>query len=1208
MIPIQQHGKRWLILTLTLSTSVLALASIGTSQPVVFADENSHLQSPKNTNKIEVLNWEAFSKKLKDYSSDQRQFHVLKLGFENRLGTLSTREELEEFGKNNNFLVINGKVTQNIHDFPHILVMNKGDVIAHNEEDYHNQMRELRFSGNGDLHNSMEPKRIHALFKIELDSNKRQLLNAAGLGTAENSLKNINGMTIYSHGLTVDNKYYEDYSKYTHNSVKNINVTKERFIANDDLIHKLIESSEAMKQSSERDKVKAFVQYVANHTTYDWEAANKAVQNYADINYYLGSDLFAVTERQKAMCVGFSTTAARAFNMLGLPAYVVVGKNAEGVPHATARVYYDKKWHTIDGTGFITGNKHQRSAKYSEKHFSTIGEDSYDVVEAGQEPKAERNYMIIDSNYESWAMKQKTADLLLFNKEKSLVGLDYIAYVEPTYITENKKNHLLDIYKALKRKVEETKATDKDDKDDKQEGYDRVLQFVNSDIDKLSALSKITEEEFKALENSMDLARVFLGQMNAKAGKEFSEGETYQSYLKNRQKNNTNSDDDRNRNELQENQANSDEVSQNSKDASAPSVNSAQQSEELEGTPSTQETISAAPSQQTPAAPKALQAKTELEDKTETSSLGNTEMVSPSSETAQNTVDSKEESDAKLPYVEPSSKESSEAQVNTVSSPQVSSASPTSSETISTDTVTASQEKAESRVSAPQVISASQTSPETNSAEVVTTSQEVAKAPVSAPQVSSEIQTLSETAPTEVATEAPELSALESNPAPQTSLETTPTEEVTETPEPSVVESNSASPTSPETNSAEAVTTSQEMAEPSVSVPQVSSEIPTSSETAPAEVATEVSEESSSASQPSPETTPTETVTTSQEVAEAPVSAPQVSSEIPTSPETASTEVVVAKQEVADSPVSAPQVISEIPTSSETAPAEVATEVSEESSSASQPSPETTPTETVTTSQEVAEAPVSAPQVSSEIPTSPETASTEVVVAKQEVADSPVSAPQVISEIPTSSETAPAEVATEVTEPSVVASSSASPTSPEANSTEVVVAKQEVADPLVSAPQTSSASLTLEVPKNEHLDEKADATTPNGVEANTHEAVSVPTSDIRVQDAGSDTVPQPYSLSATLFEEAISTVEPVGVATSSQERSAVAGKVKVPTSLERSNNSVEEEKVVDSNATIENREPEKKEILTSENVLNSLVTIWVALSTSFFMRYFSRGK
>ncbi|MGQ7401650.1 transglutaminase domain-containing protein, partial [Streptococcus suis] len=237
-------------------------------------------------------------------------------------------------------------------------------------------------------------------------------------------------------------------------------------------------------------------------------------------------------------------------------------------------------------------------------------------------------------------------------------------------------------------------------------------------------------------------------------------------------------------------------------------------------------------------------------------------------------------------------------------------------------------------------------------------------------------------------------------------------------------------------------------------------------------------------------------------------------------------------------------------------------------------------------------------------PTSPETNSTEAVTTSQEMAGTSVSVPQVSSEIPTSSETAPAEVATEVTEPSVVESSSASPTSPEANSTEVVVAKQEVADPLVSAPQTSSASLTLEVPKNEHLDEKADATTPNGVEANTHEAVSVPTSDIHVQDAGSATVIQPRSV----LEEAISTVEPVSVATSSQERSAVAGEVKVPASLERSNNSVEEEKVVDSNAKIENREPEKKEVLTSENVLNSLVTIWVALSTSFFMRYFSRGK
>ncbi|HEP1834747.1 TPA: transglutaminase [Streptococcus suis] len=1151
MIPIQQHGKRWLILTLTLSTSVLALASIGASQPVVFADENSHLQSQENTNKIEVLDWEAFSKKLKDYSSDQRQFHVLKLGFENRLGTLSTREELEEFGKNNNFLVINGKVTQNIHDFPHILVMNKGDVIAHNEEEYASLTKDLRFAGDykstvSDI--GYHPQRVHALFQIQLDSHKRRLLEAAGLGTADNSMRNVNGFNIYSHGLSIDNKYYANYGNF--NKYDNLNVTRERFDKNDQTIQKLIRDSGAFSEQLDREKIKTFAVYVANRVTYDWTAANKAVTNQADVNYYLGSDLFAVTEQQKAMCVGFSTTAARAFNMMGIPAYVVTGNNRSGVPHATTRAYYDGKWHTIDATGFINGTV-RNSAIYSSHHFDTIGEDSYEVVDKGkleELPLNSKNYMVIDKEYEEWAKKQKAADLLLVNSDKAFVAKEYIAYIEPTYVSQENKKHLLDIYKVLREKIEEAKA--KDLNSEHKNGYESILKTAVSDIDKLNNSVNITEKEFDEIKNSMKNNKGFLSQLDKDAAASFEDGNDYKTYLaimdgKKLQEDPTIIKDNHNVSEnklsplKEENQANSDEVSQNSKDASAPSVNSAQQSEELEGTTSTQETISAAPSQQTPA-PKALQAKTELEDKTETSSSS---FEKESNEVSANIVLSPEitKNTGSLASVE---SRVEEAVDGTTPSEKVSAESEEVEKTIvsevSSDASLANENKnSDAQEDTPRL---------EKSAEVVTTSQEVAEAPVSAPQVSSEIPTSSETAPTEVATEAPELSALESNPAPQTSLETTPTEEVTETPEPSVVESNSASPTSPETNSAEAVTTSQEMAGTSVSAPQVISEIPTSSETAPAEVATEVTEpsvvESDSAS--------------------------------PTSPEVNSTEAVTTSQEMAGTSVSAPQVISEIQTSPETAPAEVATEVTEPS---------------------VAES-------NSASPTSPEVNSTEAVTTSQEMAGTSVSVPQVISEIPTSSETAPAEVATEVSEES----SSASQPSSETNSTEAVTTSQEKADSLVSAPQTSSASLTLEVPKAEHLDEKADATMPNGVEANTHEAGAVPTSDIYVQDAGSDTVPQPQSLSATVLREAISTVEPVSVATSSQERSAVAGEEKVPASLEPSNNSVKEEKVVDSNTTIENQETEKKEVLTSENVLNSLVTIWVALSTSFFMRYFSRGK
>ncbi|ASW50650.2 transglutaminase domain-containing protein [Streptococcus suis] len=1051
MIPIQQHGKRWLILTLTLSTSVLALASIGASQPVVFADENSHLQSQKNTNKIEVLNWETFSEKLNEYPLDRR-FNVFKLGLENRVGTLSTRKELEEFGKNHDFLVINGKVTQDIHESPHILVMNKGDILVNSPEEYKQKVQELQFRGDqANLNNTITnyaAQRIHALFPIHVESTKRQLLDAAGLKTADNHARVLNdNLTIYSHGYSVDNKFFNEYSHFgfgrdarVSDIVNKMNVTKNLFAANDDTILKMIQESKASIQPTDSEKVKTFVLSMANKVHYDWEAANTTGINKAGLSYYFASDLFAVTQRKLATCVGFSTTAARAFNFMGFPAYVVTGVNAKGDAHATTRVFYDGKWHTIDATGVRgIGQK----TVYSDQHFNDIGKDSYQEVDSKELeklPLGQNNYMVINKEYEEWAMRQKTADLLLFNKEKSLVGLDYIAYVEPKYVSQENKKHLLDIYKVLQEKIEEAKK--KDLNLDHKNGYEYILKSVVSDIDKLNKSVNITEKEFAEIKNSMKNNKGFLSQLDKEAAANFEDGDDYKTYLaimegKKLQEDPAIIKDNHNISENQlsplkeEKQANSDEVTQNSKDASAPSVNSAQQSEELlEGNSSTQDTISASPSQQTPA-PKALQAKTELEDKTEPSSLGNTEMVSPSSEIAQNTVDSKEESDAKLPHVEVASKESSEAQVNTVSSPQVSSASPTS--------------------------------PETNSTEAVTTSQEMAGTSVSAPQVSSEIQTSSETAPAD---------------------------EVTES---SVGESDSASPTSPETNSTEAVTTSQEMAGTSVSAPQVSSEIQTSSETTPTDVATEVTEQS------------------------------------------------VA-----------------------------------ENNSASPTSPETTSTEAVTTSQEMAEPSVSVPQVS--------------------------------SEIQTSSETAPAEVATEVTEQSVAESSSASQPSSETISTEMVVARQEVADSPVSAPQTSSASLTLEVPKVEYLDKEVAVTMPNGVEANTHEAGSVPTSDIHVQDAGSAAVPQPQSLSATLFEEAISTVEPVGVATSSQERSAVAGEVKVPTSPERINNPVEEEKVVDSNATIENREPEKKEVFTSENVLNSLVTIWVALSTSFFMRYFSRGK
>ncbi|VTS12419.1 transglutaminase domain-containing protein [Streptococcus pseudoporcinus] len=524
MKPIKHYSKSLLMLSLLASTSTLALLSLGLSQPVVLARENENVRQLQSENKqIKTVDFQEFSKKLKEEITEDRQFHVFKLG----LGVIRNAVrigDLSELSKHHDFIMVNNRASHNKYGVPHIIVMNKDDVIVHNQEDYNKQMAELTFAGDKPIQSDSylpQKQRIHALFKIELDSNRRQLLNAAGLKTPENNVTELDTFTIYSHGLAVDNKFYDEYSHFNNNT--NVNITKQRFTENDDLIHNLITTSKAKDQPTDRDKVKTFVMYVANHTTYDWSAANNAVSNISDVNYYLGSDLFSVTKGKKAMCVGFSTTAARAFNMLGIPAYVVEGKNAQGVVHATARAYYDGKWHTIDGTGFINGS---RSPLYSENHFNSIGEDSYQLVGINEDTPFDRNYMKIDKVYEEWAPKQKTADLLLVNKDKSLVGLDCVVYVAPVYVDKNSQDSLTQIYKKLKETMESSSK-----KNPSSVGFSSLLGSASSDIAKLNGSSPLTQEEYDKIHRSMTSILTFFAQLDKDAAEAFEKGNDYQNYL-----------------------------------------------------------------------------------------------------------------------------------------------------------------------------------------------------------------------------------------------------------------------------------------------------------------------------------------------------------------------------------------------------------------------------------------------------------------------------------------------------------------------------------------------------------------------------------------------------------------------------------------------------------------------------------------------------
>ncbi|MFM1580805.1 hypothetical protein ABGF48_01125 [Helcococcus bovis] len=158
----------------------------------------------------------------------------------------------------------------------------------------------------------------------------------------------INNVNIYTRNLNIDNRFAfnisannkEQYNKY-------INLNLDRIKQNDEAIKKIIHEAGSNEEGiDDREKIIRFILQVGKNTVYD----RQAYYNDDRLLYYLASDIFSVTERHKAMCLGFSTFAARGLNLMGIPAYVIEGRNVNGEIHATTRVFYNKKWHVLDLT------------------------------------------------------------------------------------------------------------------------------------------------------------------------------------------------------------------------------------------------------------------------------------------------------------------------------------------------------------------------------------------------------------------------------------------------------------------------------------------------------------------------------------------------------------------------------------------------------------------------------------------------------------------------------------------------------------------------------------------------------------------------------------------------------------------------------------------------------------------------------------------
>ncbi len=303
------------------------------------------------------------------------------------------------------FVKLNGKA---IHGMA-LFIMKKEDRLVKNIDEY-NKIMDERLKNISEFKNIV----IHTTFPIKDKDFIEVRLNAVGLSMGR-GIKHIgiNGVNIYTRNLNIDNRFAfnisannkEQYNKY-------INLNLDRIKQNDEAIKKIIlEAGSNEEGIDDREKIIRFILQVGKNTVYDREA----YYNDDRLLYYLASDIFSVTERHKAMCLGFSTFAARGLNLMGIPAYVIEGRNYNGEIHATTRAFYNKKWHVLDLTASIGS-----LPSYTRDMFSD-DEDLYAVVDSNNKTEYyENKFMHVNKEFEDWIINYNSKDILLLNKDAAL--------------------------------------------------------------------------------------------------------------------------------------------------------------------------------------------------------------------------------------------------------------------------------------------------------------------------------------------------------------------------------------------------------------------------------------------------------------------------------------------------------------------------------------------------------------------------------------------------------------------------------------------------------------------------------------------------------------------------------------------------------------------------------------------------------------------
>ncbi|PZO94864.1 MAG: hypothetical protein DI617_05270 [Streptococcus pyogenes] len=415
---------------------------------------------------------QAYTEELKKELGDATDLRIWELGLSNfKEQNVSVSDLASKIPEGYTAVKVDGK----LHRDRVVFIVKKDDILVNNQSEYEEQTKGLS--------QKVGTFGVHSLFDLKKDNYLDIILGSNGLRKTLGTYNGINGLGLYSNTLGLANTYTEQY--------ENSNFTLEKIKNNDKELLKMLKESGAAHAPTEREKVKRWVVYLKKKIPYDFDALK--VYRTDRKSYNISSDLFAVATRKKAMCVGYSIATARAMNLLGLPSYMVEGVTEGGALHATTRVFFDNAWHLVDSTG---GGADENQSEYYYDFYFNNSLDQYKNVTQAEENRNDRNYMVINKEFEEWAKGQSTAKLLYVNADVALRER------VPFIVSQEIKEKLKTANEKLKTdfdKLRENSNTAENFKNT----ISNLMSSIDEDLEKLDLNKVATEEDYKNISSTL---------------------------------------------------------------------------------------------------------------------------------------------------------------------------------------------------------------------------------------------------------------------------------------------------------------------------------------------------------------------------------------------------------------------------------------------------------------------------------------------------------------------------------------------------------------------------------------------------------------------------------------------------------------------------------------------------------------------------------